>query len=161
MDEDDDQQINTLIPTDDLHKSVSKAGLIILGIGLYLLLFPMWNVMKEKDKADAELLPVRIEFADLKEQGKELAEADPESPRVQELKEREAAVLIELRAKLETSKFYKRKFLVFVIVMSFMLLIGFIVTIFGLVMCSDFRSRFRPPEPEKEDEEEGEGEDEK
>lgn len=161
MDEDDDQQINTLIPTDDLHKSVSKAGLIILGIGLYLLLFPMWNVMKEKDKADAELLPVRIEFADLKEQGKELAEADPESPRVQELKEREAAVLIELRAKLETSKFYKRKFLVFVIVMSFMLLIGFIVTIFGLVMCSDFRARFRPPEPEKEDEEEGEGEDEK
>ncbi len=158
MDEDEELQSNSLIPTDDLHKSVSKAGLIILGIGLYLLLFPMWDVMKEKDKADTELLPVKIEFADLKEQGKELAEADPESPRVQELKEREAEVLIELRAKLETSKFYKRKFLVFVIVMAFMLLTGFIVTIFGLVMCSDFRARFRPPEPEKEEEEEEEEE---
>ncbi|THB73595.1 MAG: hypothetical protein D6B28_03605 [Gammaproteobacteria bacterium] len=158
MEEDEELGAQSLIPTDDLHKSVSKTGLMILGLALYLLLFPMWDIMKEKSAAEAELLPVKMEFADLKEQGKKLAEADPESPRVVELKEREAEVLVELRAKLENHKFYKRKFLVFVIVMGFMLLTGFIVTIFGLVMCSDFRARFRPPEPEKEEEEEEEEE---
>ncbi len=162
MDEDEELGAQTsLIPTDDLHKSVSKAGLIILGIGLYLLLFPMWDLLQEKSKAEAEMMPVKMEFAQLKEEGKELSEADPESPRVIELKEREAKVLVDLRAKLEAHKFYKRKFLVFVIVMAFMLLVGFIVTIFGLVMCSDFRARFAPPKPEKEEEEEEEEEDKK
>ncbi len=154
MDEDDELGGKAIIPTDDLHKSVSKTGLIILGIGLYLLLFPMWDVIIEKDKAEAELLPVKIEFAELKEQGKKLSEADPESPRVIELKEREDKVLIELRERLEVQKFYKKKFIIFVIVMSFLLLVGFIVIIFGLVMCNDFRARFRPPKPEKDEEDE-------
>ncbi len=155
MDEDEENTGLKDGPTDDLHKSVSKTGLIILGIGLYLLLFPLWDVMVELDKAESQMLPVKIEFAQIKQDGKELAEADPESPMVVELKEREAKVLADLREKITTQKFFKKKFIVFVIVMAFLLLVGFIVTIFGLIMCYDYRSKFNPPEPDDEESEEG------
>lgn len=154
MDEDEESAGIKEGPTDELHKSVSKTGLIILGIGLYLLLFPLWDVLIELDKAEVEMIPVKIEFAQIKGDSKELAEADPESPRVMELKEKESRVLADLRQKISTHKFFKKKFIVFVIVMAFLLLVGFIVTLFGLIMCHDYRSKFNPAEPEEDEVEE-------
>lgn len=154
--EDDELESGAVkLPTDNLHKSVSKAGVIILGIAFYMLLSPMWSVLEEYTGAEAELDPVMQQFTDYKKEETQLAETDPESPRIAELVELQKAMVEDIKSKRSNYKFYQKKFIVFVIVMIIVFLTGFITAMIGLIMCFEYRGNFKKPKPEGDDEDEG------
>lgn len=141
-------------PNDDLHRIVTKAGLLILGFGILLMLFPLWDVMYQKELADQELSPYKQEFAKLKEDERSMVAADPESPRLKELKEKQVEVIQQLRDKKAIYDLYKKKLLLLILVMLFSVIFGILITLTGIYLWYAYRAQFRPPEEESEGEEE-------
>ena len=158
MDEAEDEQEITEKPNDELHRVVTKAGLLILGFGVLLLLFPLWDVMYEMEVADQELTPYKAQFASLKEEEKSMVAADPESPRLIELKEKQQEVIQQLRDKKAIYDIYKKKMILIGMIMFLSIVIGLITTLVGMYLWSAYRAQFRPPKPEEEEGEEEEQE---
>ncbi|THB64378.1 MAG: hypothetical protein D6B27_10450 [Gammaproteobacteria bacterium] len=157
--DDDEQEENSQkrLPEDHLHKSVTKAGLIILAIAFYMLLYPMWDVLKGYSDAEGVYEPLKEQFTSLKKEQTELAKADPESPVIEELIEKQKVMQIKLVEKLGEYRFFQRKFIIFLVVMLLFFLTGMITAIVGLAMCSEYRSNFKEDKKKDEEEDDEEG----
>lgn len=139
-------------PTDNIHLFVTKVGLFILAFGLLILLFPLWDTIDGVSQAELARVPYTEQFAALKDEERRMVEADPESPRLLELREKQRVVFNDLRIKSVEWRLARRKMLVTMFVMLVSLAMGGLISLLGLYLSYDYRAQFVEKPPASADE---------
>jgi hypothetical protein len=133
---------------------VIKTGLWILAFGVLILLFPLWETIDLSHQKKLDVVPYAQQMKQLKTEERGMVEADPESPRLLELKERQKEVFDVLVVKNAEYNLARRKMWVTLLVMLVALLVGTATTLVGFYLSYAYHAQFAPKAPPAEEEKE-------